>query len=67
MEKYSFSEKPLSVYTGVFQIVTHFKASAKAAPGAATLTGKLRYQACNNSMCLPPKTLDLSLQVEIVK
>ena len=67
MEKYSFSEKPLSVFTGDFQIVTHFKASANAAAGPATLTGKLRYQACNNSMCLPPKTLDVSLQVEIVK
>ena len=67
MEKYSFSEKPLSVFTGDFQIVTHFKASANAAQGPATLTGKLRYQACNNSMCLPPKTLDVSLQVEIVK
>src|SRR5579862_4652447 len=48
MEKYSFSEKPLSVFTGNFQVVTHFKASAKAAPGPATLTGKLRYQACND-------------------
>ena len=67
MEKYSFSEKPLSVFTGNFQIVTHFKAPANAAPGPATLTGKLRYQACNSSMCLPPKTLDVSLQVEIVK
>jgi len=67
MEKYSFSEKPLSVFTGDFQIVTHFKVPAHAAAGPTTLTGKLRYQACNNSMCLPPKTLDVSLQVEIVK
>lgn len=67
MEKYSFSEKPLSVFTGDFQIVTHFKAAANAAAGPATLTGKLRYQACNNKMCLPPKTLDVSLQIEIVK
>jgi hypothetical protein len=67
MEKYSFSEKPLSVFTGDFQIVTHFKAAGNAAPGPTTLTGKLRYQACNNTMCLPPKTLEVSLQVEIVK
>jgi thioredoxin:protein disulfide reductase len=67
MEKYKFSENPLSVFTGDFQIVTRFKAAANAAPGPATLTGKLRYQACNDSMCLPPKTLDVSLQVEIVK
>ena len=67
MEKYSFSEKPLSVFTGDFQIVTHFKVPANAAAGPATLTGKLRYQACNNSMCLAPKTLDVTQQVEIVK
>jgi hypothetical protein len=67
MGKYSFSEKPLSVYTGDFEIVTHFKAAADAAPGPAVLTGKLRYQACNNTMCLPPKTLDVSVPVEIVK
>jgi thiol:disulfide interchange protein DsbD len=67
MEKYSFSEKPLSVYTGDFEIVTHFKVAAGAAPGPSTLMGKLRYQACNNTMCLPPKTLDVSLPVEIVK
>ena len=67
MEKYSFSEKPLSVYTGDFAIVTHFKVAAGAAPGPSTLTGKLRYQACNQTMCLPPKTLEVSLPVEIVK
>jgi thiol:disulfide interchange protein DsbD len=67
MEKYSFSEKPLSVFSGDFEIVTHFKAAPNAPAGPATLTGKLRYQACNNTMCLPPKTLDVSLQLEIVK
>jgi hypothetical protein len=67
MEKYSFSDKPLSVFSGEFQIVTHFKAAAHAPPGPATMTGKLRYQACNNTMCLPPKTLDVALQIEIVK
>jgi hypothetical protein len=67
MEKYSFSDKPLSVFSGEFQIVTHFKAAARTPPGPATMTGKLRYQACNNTMCLPPKTLDVALQVEIVK
>jgi hypothetical protein len=67
MEKYSFSEKPLSVYAGDFEIVTHFKVAAGAPPGPSTLTGKLRYQACNSTMCLPPKTLEVSLAVEIVK
>lgn len=67
MEKYSFSDKPLSVYSGNFEIVTHFKAAAGAAPGVSTLKGRLRYQACNSTMCLSPKTLEVSLPVEIVK
>ena len=67
MEKYSFSEKPLSVYTGDFELLTRFKVAASAAPGPLTLTGKLRYQACNDRMCLPPKTVDVSLPVEVVK
>jgi thiol:disulfide interchange protein DsbD len=67
MEKYTFSEKPLSVYTGGFEIVTKFKAAAGAPAGLAMLTAKLRYQACTERMCLPPKTVDVSLPVEIVK
>ena len=65
MHKYSFSQSPLSVYTGDFEIVTHFKAAANAAAGPSTMTGKLRYQACNDHMCLPPKTLDVKLDVEV--
>src|SRR6476661_6799255 len=33
MEKYRFSEKPVSVYSGEFEIVTRFKAAANAPPG----------------------------------
>jgi thiol:disulfide interchange protein DsbD len=67
MEKYSFSEKPLSVYTGNFEIVTHFKVPATAMPGDTVIAAKLRYQACTERMCLPPKTIDVSLPVNVVK
>lgn len=67
MEKYSFSDKPLSVYTGDFDIVTKFKVPASAPPGPAVLTAKLRYQACTDRMCLPPKTVDVSLPITVVK
>jgi hypothetical protein len=67
MEKYTFSEKPLSVYTGDFEIVTKFKVPASAPPGPAVLTGRLRYQACTDRMCLPPKTVDVSLPITVVK
>lgn len=67
MEKYSFSKDPLSVYTGDFEIVTKFKVPASAPAGSTVIAGKLRYQACNDRMCLTPKTVDVSLPVEITK
>lgn len=65
LQKYGFSAKPVSVFTGAFDIVTRFKVAAGASPGPATITGKLHYQACDNKECLTPKTIDVSLAVEI--
>jgi len=64
-EKYQFSDQPLSVLTGNFEIATKFKVPADAASGPAILTGKLRYQACNNTMCFPPKTVEVKLPLDI--
>ena len=67
MEKLAFSEKPVSIFTGNFEVVTKFKAAVGAALGQNVVTGKLRYQACNDRMCLPPRTVELSLPVEVTK
>ena len=67
LETYSFSKQPLSVYSGDFEIVTKFKVPASAAVGTMVLSAKLHYQACNDRMCLQPKTVDISLPVDIVK
>src|ERR1700733_12222532 len=65
-ERYPFSKKPVSVFTGDFQIATNFKVAAGANPGSSELTGKLHYQACNDRTCLTPKTIDVSVPVEIL-
>jgi hypothetical protein len=65
METYSFSEQPLSVFTGDFDIATRFAAPANAPPGRRTLIGKLRYQACDNRACYPPRTIQFWLPVDI--
>ncbi len=64
-EKYEFSAKPLSVYTGSFEILTRFKVPADATRGMTSIAGKLRYQACTDRVCFPPKTLEVKLPVEI--
>lgn len=65
LEKYEFSPKPLSVYTGNFDLVTKFKVAADATPGPGAVVGKLRYQACNNKACFPPKTVEVTLPYQV--
>jgi hypothetical protein len=65
MEKYAFSPDPLSVVSGSFDITTKFALAPGAASGMSVLTGKLRYQACSDRACFPPKTVEIKLPVNI--
>ena len=52
-------ETRLSVYTGQFIIQARITAS----PGNHLVQGKLHYQACDQSQCLPPKTINVPIDV----
>ena len=65
MAKFGFSTKPLAVVTSNFMLTTKFTAPANAPKGVRTLSGKLRYQACSDSLCFPPRNVDIQLPVEI--
>ncbi|MDP9053951.1 MAG: hypothetical protein M3N93_06560 [Acidobacteriota bacterium] len=64
-EKYSFSDKPLSVVTGGFSITTKFKVPNDAPNGASAQNGAVRYQACNDRMCFAPKTVPVSISLNV--
>ena len=49
----------LSVYTGEFII----QAKIVSPSGNHLVQGKLRYQACNDSQCLPPRTITVPIDV----
>ena len=59
-EKYEFSTKPVSVFSGEFKTQTKFKLLS-----TGTMIGKLRYQACSDKVCLPPRTVEVKLPVEV--
>ena len=65
LEKYEFADKPLSVLTGSFDIVANFKVAPNAPGGPGAASGKLRYQACNNRACFPPKTVDVTVVYQV--
>ena len=49
----------LSVYTGEFVIQARIAATA----GNHLVQGKLHYQACDQNQCMPPKTIDVAIDV----
>jgi len=65
MEKYEFADKPLSVFTGNFELVANFKVAANAPAGPGAAVGELRYQACNDRACFPPKTVEVTVPYQI--
>jgi hypothetical protein len=65
LEKYEFSEKPLSVYTGAFELAADFKVAANAPAGPGSALGQLRYQACNDRTCFPPKTIEVTVSYQV--
>jgi hypothetical protein len=65
LETYEFSEKPLSVFTGNFDLLASFKVAATAPAGPGVAVGKLRYQACSNRACYPPKTIEIAVPYQV--
>lgn len=64
-KKFAFAEQPLAVYEGDVNIKVMLKASPSAAKGAHSLAGKVNVQACDDQVCYPPGTLELSIPATI--
>jgi Disulphide bond corrector protein DsbC len=60
-------DEKLNVYTGDFDIKVLVHPLASVQPGKYIVRGTLKYQACDNSACYPPKTLPISFDVRIAK
>ncbi len=55
----------LSVYSGDLVIRGLIMAPTKAATGTYTIHGELKYQACDNNACYPPKKLPFTFNVRV--
>ncbi len=60
-------DEKLNVYSGDFAIMVAVHPLKSVVPGKYVMHGVLRYQACDNAQCFPPKTLPLSFEVKVVK
>jgi hypothetical protein len=69
-EEMSFAFAPddkLSVFTGDFPVTVEVRPLAGVLPARYMIHGELRYQACDNAACYPPKKLPVQFEVKVVK
>ncbi len=60
-------DEKLNVYTGDFTIGLTVHPLHSVVPGKYVMHGVLRYQACDNAACYPPKNLPVSVELKVVK
>jgi hypothetical protein len=60
-------DEKLSVYSGDFTIAVAVHPLHSVVPGKYEMHGVLRYQACDNTACYPPKTLPVKFEIKVVK
>jgi hypothetical protein len=60
-------DEKLNVYSGDFTIAVAVHPLHAVVPGKYVMHGVLRYQACDNAQCFPPKILPVSFEVKVVK
>jgi hypothetical protein len=63
--KFPFAAKPMAVYQGRFQVRLTVEADATTPAGAAKIPMTLRFQACNDQLCLPPAKLPISAEFTV--
>jgi len=64
MVNFEFAEAPLRVYEGRLVTGVPFRVAPDARSGPITLKGTLTYQACSDTICLPPA--DVPFEVELM-
>jgi Disulphide bond corrector protein DsbC len=66
--KFPFApDEPLSVYTGDFAVSMTIRPLHTVQPGKYAIHGDLKYQACDNAACYPPKHLPVDFEVKVLK
>lgn len=65
LKKFTFSEKPMAVYEGKITVRVRVEAQPSAALGPVKIPLVLRFQACNDELCLPPAKLSLTAELQV--
>jgi suppressor for copper-sensitivity B len=65
MQTFAFADQPLAVYDGDVVILSEIRVPEGTPQGTFPIRGSLRYQACNDSQCLPPVTTTAEIRLTV--
>lgn len=65
MKTFSFEPKPLAVYDGDVVMLASVQVPKEVKKGTYPVDASLRYQACNDTQCLPPVTAEARIQLTV--
>ena len=60
-------DEKINVYSGEFTLAVLVRPLAHVLPGKYAFHGILKYQACDNAACYPPKKVPVDFDVKVVK
>ena len=66
LASFSFSDEKLAVYEHTAAVGIVVSVAETVAPGKYEIPGTVRYQACNDTVCAPPKTVSFTAQLTVV-
>jgi DsbC/DsbD-like thiol-disulfide interchange protein len=64
-DKAELAGETLSLYTGTVELSIPLTVGLEAAPGVGEVPLRIRFQACDDTTCLPPETLELRVPVQV--
>ncbi len=64
--KVAWNDEPVALYTGKTIVFAEGHVSGDAKTGPVKIEGTLRYQACNDNVCIAPRNIPVALETEIV-
>ena len=63
--KFEFSENPINVYEGTVKFPFTVTVPAKFTGDTVRVRATVKYQACTNEVCYPPKTKEITLTAKV--
>lgn len=67
VRKFPFGTQPMAVYEGRFLVRLVLEAGAEAPTGEVKIPMTLRFQACNDQLCLPPAKLPVNAELSVAQ